>query len=141
MGFPVKIVDCPSHGDARGELYAWETSRDIPFEIKRVYYMLNTRIGVSRGFHAHYDLKQLVVCLKGRCQFTLDDGNTRKDIFLDSPNKGLLIDNLMWREIHNISQDCIILCFADDIYKESDYIRDYTTFLEVAQNAGCRRKK
>ncbi|MCO7051663.1 FdtA/QdtA family cupin domain-containing protein, partial [Proteus terrae] len=83
---------------------------------------------VSRGFHAHKKLKQLAICLKGSCDFIMDDGKKREKITLTSPDVGLIIDAMQWHEMHNFSEDCIILVLADDVYDESDYIRDYETF-------------
>ncbi len=115
-------------GDERGSLISLENNKNIPFKIKRTYYIFNTEKDVSRGFHAHKKLKQLAICLKGSCDFIMDDGKKREKITLTSPDVGLIIDAMQWHEMHNFSEDCIILVLADDVYDESDYIRDYETF-------------
>ena len=125
----VKLVDLPSRGDERGSLVAIEESKAIPFEIKRVYYIFKTQNGVSRGFHAHKRLKQLAVCVSGECRILLDDGKEQEDVWLDSPTKGLIIEGMTWREMHDFSEDCVLLVLANERYDESDYIRDYELFL------------
>ena len=119
-----------SKGDDRGSLVALESHEDIPFEIKRVYYIFDTKPCVVRGLHAHKDLSQVMVCLKGSCRVVLDNGSTKEQVLLDSPNRGLLIDSMIWREMHDFSVDCILLVLADKHYDESDYIRDYDEFLK-----------
>jgi dTDP-4-dehydrorhamnose 3,5-epimerase-like enzyme len=126
-----KILTFPIIGDDRGSLIALETFQDIPFDIKRVYYIFDTLNGVSRGFHAHKQLKQVLICVKGSCQVLLDDGNSKDCIILDSPHTGLFIEDLVWREMHDFSDDCVLLVLASEYYDESDYIRDYNEFLKV----------
>jgi len=117
-------------GDERGSLISLECADTIPFMVKRVYYIYGTQSQVSRGFHAHRDLQQLAICVSGKCRMTLDDGNTRQDVWLDSPDKGVLIRNLIWREMHDFSEDCVLMVLASGHYDESDYIRDYESFLK-----------
>lgn len=119
-----------SKGDDRGSLVALESAKNIPFEIKRVYYIFDTKSGVVRGLHAHQDLSQVMVCLKGSCRVVLDNGSTKEQVVLDSPNKGLLIDSMLWREMHDFSEDCVLLVLANEHYDESDYIRDYDEFIK-----------
>lgn len=125
----IKLVDLPSFGDERGGLIAIESDQSIPFQIKRLYYIFGTQSGVSRGFHAHYNLKQIAVCVKGSCRMILDDGQHREEVWLDTPNKGLLIGDLVWREMHDFSDDCVLLVLASEHYDEADYIRDYDEFI------------
>ncbi|ENX71655.1 hypothetical protein F884_00216 [Acinetobacter sp. CIP 102143] len=125
----IKLIDLPSLGDQRGGLVAIESNQSIPFEIKRLYYIFNTT-NQSRGFHAHIDLKQVAVCVKGSCRFILDNGHTREEVTLNSPTQGLYIDALTWREMHDFSEDCVLLVLASQHYDESDYIRDYQEFLK-----------
>lgn len=124
------ILEFKSNGDDRGSLVALESHKNIPFEIKRVYYIFDTKSGVVRGLHAHKDLLQVMVCLKGSCRIVLDDGSTKEQVVLDSPNKGMLIESMMWREMHDFSADCVLMVLANEYYDESDYIRDYNEFLE-----------
>lgn len=115
-------------GDERGSLIALEQGQNIPFEIRRAYYIFNTKKDVSRGFHAHYRLQQYIVCVSGRCRILTDDGITVENTWLDTPNKALHVKNLVWREMHDFSEDCVLLVFASDHYKELDYIRNYSDF-------------
>ncbi|UXD87943.1 sugar 3,4-ketoisomerase [Thalassolituus hydrocarboniclasticus] len=124
----IRLIDLPSLGDERGSLVAIEANKHIPFEVKRVYYIFATQPGVSRGFHAHKNLQQLAVCVAGKCRMLLDDGIDKESVWLDSPTKGLLIGNNVWREMHDFSDDCVLLVLASEHYDESDYIRDYSDF-------------
>ncbi len=125
-----KLVDFKTLGDERGSLIAVEEGYNAPFDIKRVYYIFNTQQGVERGFHAHINLKQLAIVVKGSCTFIIDDGKTREEIKIDNPNQGLLIEGLIWREMKNFSEDCVLVVLASEHYDESDYIRDYDKFVE-----------
>ncbi|MBW9243815.1 sugar 3,4-ketoisomerase [Pseudomonas paracarnis] len=128
----IKWVDFQILGDERGSLVALETDRAVPFEIKRVYYIYRTAENVSRGFHAHRNLKQVAICVAGRCRMVIDNGYVREDTWLDCPTKGLLIESMVWREMHDFSPDCVLLVLASEHFDESDYIRNYETFLEAA---------
>ncbi len=123
-------VNLPPLGDERGSLVALEAGKSVPFEIKRVYYLFATKDGVSRGFHAHKKLQQMAVCVAGKCRMVLDDGHTREEAWLDSPTKGLLVNDLVWHEMHDFSSDCVMLVLASEHYDESDYLRNYAEFLE-----------
>jgi dTDP-4-dehydrorhamnose 3,5-epimerase-like enzyme len=128
MGY--ELVNFKTLGDDRGSLIALEENYNTPFAIKRVYYIFDTKEGVRRGFHAHINLKQMAICVKGSCTFVLDDGKIKEKIKLDSPNQGLFIEGLIWREMYNFSPDCVLLVLASEHYDESDYIRDYDDFLK-----------
>lgn len=125
----IQWVNFPSLGDDRGSLVALEGSNAVPFEIKRVYYIFGTEKNVARGFHAHHNLQQVAICVTGKCRMVLDDGKTREEVWLDSPTKGLLIGDLIWREMHSFSEDCVLLVLASEHYNENDYIRDYDEFI------------
>ena len=126
-----KLVDFKTLGDRRGSLIAIEEGYNAPFDIKRVYYIFDTKKGVERGFHAHINLKQMCIAVKGSCTFVLDNGDKREEIKLDNPNKGLFIEGLIWREMKDFSEDCVLVVLASEHYDESDYIRDYDNFLEI----------
>jgi dTDP-4-dehydrorhamnose 3,5-epimerase-like enzyme len=126
----IKLLDLNSIRDERGQLTALEGAKDIPFGIKRVYYLTGMQESTPRGFHAHRQLEQLAVCLAGRCRVLLDDGRSREDVWLDSPSKGLCIGKMIWHEMHDFSADCVFLVLASDWYDKADYIRDYAVFLE-----------
>jgi dTDP-4-dehydrorhamnose 3,5-epimerase-like enzyme len=127
----VNIVHFPSLGDDRGELTVLEQNDLVPFDIKRVYYIYNTIKNISRGFHAHKNLEQLAICISGSCLILLDDGNKKENVLLDNPNKGLLINKMIWHEMSNFSSDCILMVLASDFYDEDDYIRSYEAFKEL----------
>lgn len=130
----VKYVFQP-HGDARGQLVALEEFKDIPFRIRRVYYMYDTRDGVTRGKHAHKSLQQILVCIHGSCKILLDNGKEKKIVPLEKPYEGLYVSNVMWREMYDFSSDAVLMVLASEPYDEGDYIRDYDEFLSfVRQN-------
>lgn len=130
----IKVIDFTILGDEHGSLISLEQYANIPFEVKRVYYIFDTKKNVSRGFHAHRHLQQVAVCVKGSCRFVLDDGKIREEVRLDSPLKGLYIDSNKWREMHDFSEDCVLIVLASEFYDESDYIRDYKVFLNEIKN-------
>ena len=115
-------------GDERGNLIALEENKNIPFDIKRVYYIFDTKNGVRRGFHAHKNLEQVLICVSGSCDILLDDGIEKNVIKLENRNEGLFIEKLVWREMFNFSADCVLMVLASDYYDEKDYIRDYNEF-------------
>ena len=118
------------HGDERGQLIAIEEHKDIPFSIKRVYYMYDTGEGVVRGYHAHKKLQQILVCVHGSCKIRLDDGKEKKVVALERPYEGLYVSNAMWREMYDFSPDAVLMVFSSELYDESDYIRDYEEFIQ-----------
>ena len=130
----IKTINFKPLGDERGSLVALEGSKVVPFDIKRVYYIFDTKQGVSRGFHAHRNLKQVAVCVTGSCRFILDNGKQREEFVLDKSTIGLLIDDLIWREMYDFSPDCVLLVLASEYYDEADYIRDYQAFLKAVNN-------
>lgn len=130
----VNFIQFPALGDERGQLYVMEEKRNIPFDIKRAYYLVGTLEGVSRGFHAHKELQQIAVCVSGKCKMLLDDGKQRCQVLLDEPNKAIRIDKMVWHEMHDFTSDCVLLVLANDYYDESDYIRSYEDFLMRANN-------
>ncbi|GKW33398.1 sugar 3,4-ketoisomerase [Pectobacterium versatile] len=127
----IKFLQLQTHGDERGSLIALEQDKNIPFEIKRVYYIFDTKESVRRGFHAHKQLKQVVIAVRGSCRFLLDDGKEKISIFLDNPAQGLLIESFIWREMFDFSDDCVLMVLANKLYDESDYIRNYDDFLKL----------
>jgi len=129
----IQLIDFQILGDNRGSLVALETSKEIPFNIKRVYYIFDTKVKVARGFHAHKALKQVAVCVSGSCRFVLDDGRKKEEVVLDSPNQGLFIEHMVWREMYDFSEDCVLLVLASEHYDEADYIRDYGGFINAAR--------
>ena len=123
---PLKVF-----GDARGKLISLEGNRNLPFEIKRVYYIFDTVPEQARGMHAHRNLEQLIVAMDGACQFVLDDGKNRETVWLNRPDVGLYIGKNMWREMRHFSYGCKLMVLASDYYNEDEYIRDYSVFKET----------
>ena len=118
------------HGDDRGQLVALKEFKDIPFRIRRVYYMYDTASGVTRGKHAHKSLQQILICIHGSCKILLDNGKEKKIVPLEKPYEGLYVSNNMWREMYDFSPDAVLMVLASELYDESDYIRDYDDFLD-----------
>ena len=126
-----ELIHFKENSDGRGDLIALEQNGNIPFDIKRVYYIYGTPKNVRRGFHAHKNLKQVAVCLKGACTFLLDDGKTKRNVRLNSPSTGLYIGSFIWREMFDFTEDCVLLVLASDKYNENDYIRSYKDFIRL----------
>ena len=129
----IKTYRFPPHGDERGQLVALEAMEDIPFQVKRVYYIYDTLPGVVRGKHAHRCLEQILVCVHGSCKVALEDGQERREILLDDPTLGLYISNDTWREMYDFSEGAVLLVLASEHYDEADYIRDYARFLDMVR--------
>jgi len=129
-----KLVNFKTLGDDRGSLIAIEQGYNAPFDIKRVYYIFDTKEKVVRGCHAHISLKQIAIAVKGSCTFVLDNGYKKEKITLDNPNQGLLIEGLIWREMEDFSPECVLVVIANEHYDEKDYIRSYTNFIKMVKN-------
>lgn len=129
-----KVIDFNLMNDDRGGLIALEGNRNIPFDIKRVYCIFGVSSGVERGYHAHHELMQVVVCLSGACTFVLDDGKNKEEVTLNSRSKGLLIDKKLWRVMKNFTSDCVLMVLASDYFDEKDYIRNYDEFIKIVKN-------
>ena len=130
----MKVTDCIkinipkiSDPDGRGNLSVLEKNI-LPFAIKRVYYLYDVPSGSTRGGHAHKELEQFLIALSGSFDVVVDDGNTRRTISLNRPDEGVLIPTRIWRELENFSSGAVCLSLVSDVYKESDYIRDYSEF-------------
>ncbi len=124
-----RLIDMQIHGDSRGKLVSLEGMRNVPFEIKRVYYMFDTLPNEARGFHAHRELEQVVIAMDGACRFVLDDGLSREEVLLNRPDVGLYIGKNIWREMHDFSYGCKLVVLASGHYDEDEYIRSYGDFL------------
>lgn len=125
----IRPIPLTSHGDSRGMLVALEQQRNVPFEIRRVYYLFATTQDVHRGRHAHRHLNQLAVAVRGSVTFLLDDGTGPAEVVLDDPTKGLMLGSMVWRDLYDFSDDCVLMVLADQLYDPADYITDYDEFL------------
>jgi dTDP-4-dehydrorhamnose 3,5-epimerase-like enzyme len=131
----IQRVQLHKHGDSRGMLVALEQDGDVPFAIRRVYYIFATKRDEHRGRHAHRHLCQLAVAVRGSVTFLLDDGNGAVEVVLDDPTQGLLLGNMVWRELYDFSDDCILMVLADHRYDPDDYITDYADFMREVNGA------
>lgn len=125
-----KFIDFQEHGDWRGQLVALEENKNIPFAVKRVYFMYDTKEGVVRGKHAHRELQQILFCVAGACTISLDDGKEKITVRLEQPYRGLLIGPGIWREMYDFTPGAVLMVLASEYYDESDYIREYDDFLD-----------
>jgi dTDP-4-dehydrorhamnose 3,5-epimerase-like enzyme len=125
------IISINKLGDENGYLSVLEENNQIPFQIKRVFYIYGTKSNVRRGSHAHYKTRQVLICVSGSCKIYLDNIQRKTNIVLDVPNKALLLEPNDWHEMYDFSPDCVLLVLASHLYDEEDYIRDYSKFVEV----------
>jgi dTDP-4-dehydrorhamnose 3,5-epimerase-like enzyme len=124
----------PSFGGAKGTLTAIEGGKDIPFEIRRIYYITGVPEGVIRGFHAHRELKQILFCLNGSVKIRVKTPDQERIYPLKNPSEGLFIGSMIWREMLEFSPGAVLMVLASEYYAESDYIRDYGVYLTEAKH-------
>lgn len=129
-----QLVQLPKINDPRGNLTFIESTRHIPFQIQRVYYLYDVPGGAERGGHAHRELQQLLIAMSGSFDVTLDDGSNKKTVHLNRSYSGLYICPMIWREINNFSSGAVCMVLASDFYSEQDYYRQYDEFLYAARN-------
>lgn len=123
-----QVIDLRKISDPRGNLTPIEGGQDLPFDVKRVYYLYDVPSGQSRGGHAHKALQQLIIAANGSFTLTLDDGASKKIVTLNRPYQGLLIVPGIWRVLDDFSSGAVLLCLASEHYDEADYIRNYKEF-------------
>jgi dTDP-4-dehydrorhamnose 3,5-epimerase-like enzyme len=123
-----RYIDFQVRGDELGWLVALEAERNIPFPIRRAYYIFGTRPGVRRGRHAHRALQQVMICLAGECRVLLDDGRVSEEVRMHRSDRGLVLEPMIWHEMYDFSADCVLLVLADAWYEEAEYIRNYGAF-------------
>ncbi|EJO69615.1 sugar 3,4-ketoisomerase [Leptospira kirschneri] len=122
--------------DRDGNLIILEGIKDVPFEIKRVYYINNLENSVSvRGQHAHKEIEQAIFCVSGSFTLKLDDGKTKQEILMNRDNVGVLLGRMLWHAMENFSSGCILLVVASDYYREDDYIRNYSDFIRLVEKS------
>ena len=129
-----KIIELPKITDPRGNLTFIEAERNIPFEIKRVYYLYDVPGGATRAGHGHKTLQQLIIAMSGSFDVVLDDGFGRERYHLNRSYNGLYVCSMMWREIDNFSSGSVCMVLASDYYDEVDYFRYYEDFLKAAKS-------
>lgn len=133
------VLDCylvylPKLGDRDGHITPVTNSKEIPFDIKRVFYLYDIPGGESRGAHAHYECHQFLVAVSGAFEVLVDDGKSKRQILLNRPDCGLFVPSGIWASEVNFSSGAVCLVLASQSYNEKDYIRDYNEFLTYTQN-------
>jgi len=129
------IIDIPKINDHRGNLAVVENGI-LPFKMKRVYYLFNIPSGAYRGGHAHKEQMEFLIAISGSFEVVLDDGEQKKSVLLNRPDRGLLIPTGIWRELQDFSQGSVCLVLNSDQFDEADYIRDYQNFLTIKKSEG-----
>jgi len=124
-----KIIDLPKIIDRRGNLTVAEENRNIPFDIKRVYWVYDVPGGECRGGHAHKTCLEFIVAVSGSFTVTLDNGKEKKTFLLNHPYQGLLVDTDIWRTLDDFSSGAVCMVMASELFEEEDYIRDYDEFI------------
>ena len=117
----------------RGGLCFAEAKRNIPFAIRRAYWIFNVPSKEQRGNHAHKKTEQVLFCLQGSIKIELDNGVHKDSIILDKPNIGIFLGRMLWHKMDNFKKNTILLILASEFFKETDYIRDYDTFKKLAK--------
>lgn len=125
-----KLINMKVFGDERGKLISLEGNKNIPFDIKRVYYIFDTIPEQERGKHSHPNIEEIIVAIDGACQIILDDGEKRETVWLNRPDVGLYIGGELWREMNHFSYGCKLMVLASQYYDEKEYIRNYDDFLK-----------
>jgi len=126
-----RIIELPKVADPRGNLTFIEGNSQIPFDIKRVYYLYDVPGGAERGGHAHKDLSQLIIAMSGSFDVILDDGENKKRIHLNRSYQGLFVCPMIWRELDNFSSGSVCLVLASNTYSEDDYFRNKQEFMKT----------
>lgn len=129
-----RMIELPRINDPRGNLTFIEGGRNVPFEIKRIYYLYDVPGGASRAGHGHRKLEQLIVAMSGSFDVTLDDGTNTERFHLNRSYNGLYVPPMMWREIDNFSSGSVCMVLASDFYDEADYFRRHEDFLEAVRS-------
>lgn len=128
-----KIIELPEMGDKRGNLVVIEGSKDIPFEIKRVFYMYGTDSEMIRGSHANRKSEFVLINVAGRTKVKIDDGFSTAIIELNKPRMGIYIPTMLWKDMYDFSSDAVLLVLASEHYNADEYIRDYKEYKEIVE--------
>lgn len=129
--FDCSLIDIGKINSKQGNITILENEKNLPFNIKRIYYLYDVPGGEARGGHAHYELEQYIIAANGSFDVVLDDGTNRRILSLNRPNVALHIVPGLWRELNNFSSGSISLVMASEVYREEDYIRDYNEFKKL----------
>jgi hypothetical protein len=127
-----KIIDIPKINNSKGNIGVIENDT-IPYQINRVFYLFDVPSGAKRGGHANKKTNQVLIAISGSFDVVLKDGNSKETITLNRPDKGLLIENNIWRELENFSSGSVCLVLASEEFSEDDYIRSYKEYLSFVK--------
>lgn len=126
-----RMIEFPQKGDDRGHLVIVEGNQDIPFEIKRVFYIYGSDKDVIRGKHANYNTEFVLINVAGTSKVKVDDGTEQKIFSLDRPHTGIFLPRMVWKDMYDFSEDSVLLVLASEHYDETEYIRSYSEYLEI----------
>jgi dTDP-4-dehydrorhamnose 3,5-epimerase-like enzyme len=126
-----RMIEFPQKGDDRGHLVIVEGNQDIPFEIKRVFYIYGSDKDVIRGKHANYNTEFVLINVAGTSKVKVDDGTEQKIFSLDRPHTGIFLPRMVWKDMYDFSEDSVLLVLASEHYDETEYIRSYPEYLEI----------
>lgn len=138
-----KIVNFNEITDHRGKMIPIEYPKQLEFPLKRIYYIFDVKDGVRRGYHSHNDLEQILIAVHGKVKVLIKTPYEEEIVELDSPNKGLYIGPMIWREMFDFENEAVLVVLASREYDENDYIRDWNDYLETAKkyfNEGSDKK-
>ncbi len=131
-----QLFEFQRKGDERGYLVAIEGKKDIPFDIKRIFYIYGSDDSVVRGKHANQKSEFILINVSGSCEISVDIGDGEKQIFsLDKSNCGVYLPNMVWKEMYNFSSDSVLLCLASEYYDVQEYVKDYDEFVALRQDS------
>lgn len=136
-----KIIELPELGDERGNLVVCEGGQDIPFDIKRAFYMYGTDSTMVRGSHANRKSEFVLINVAGKSKVKLDDGFSTTIIELNKPRMGLYIPPMLWKDMYDFSEDSVLLVLSSEHYDDSEYIRDYDEYLKIIEKEKSFIKK
>lgn len=131
-----RLIELKVHGDDRGSLIALEKEHNIPFDVKRVFYIYDTKRGTPRGQHANIESEQMLICVSGSCKIKVDNGTEQEVYELNTPEQALYTGKMVWREMYDFSQGCVLMVIASQYYDSEEYIRDYDKFIEMVNGGG-----
>ena len=129
-----KLIDMKVHGDERGHLISLQKDNNCPFEIKRAFYIFDTKPGIIRGAHANRNSEFILIAISGSCKVKIDNGKKQEFVELNNPKTALYLDKMLWKEMYDFSYNAILLVLTNTLYDEKEYIRDYNKFIKEVNN-------